>query len=303
MKGKIIVAFFCLTFFDAFSQDSVKLSTYAYRIKLKKHEANFEFHFRRKSFPLVEKIIGILKREGLALFEYFSYRPSSTIHILLEEDWTSSNGSASIFPDNIITIITFPPLDSSFLSGEDDPIKNLVVHELAHIVHLDQTAGVNRVLNKVFGSLGKLMPSAVPRWFSEGLATWAETRFTRGGRRRLAKVIWQVERSLLDPDFCSHISCLDSPGSYPYASNSYWMGADFLAWVEDKKEGSMSCLVKENADNMAFFLNHAFVDCVGKSAQKLFTRYRRERRKDIRRRQEMLSKNAFCQKLVNSFGR
>ena len=264
----------------------------------KKNEINVEFHFRRKSFPFVQRIVGILEKEGIELFDYFSYRPSSTIHILLEEDWTRNNGSASIFPDNIVTIITFPPLGSSFLLGEDDPVKNLVIHELAHIVHLDQTGGVNRVLSRIFGSTGKLMPSAVPRWFSEGLATWAETRFTRGGRLRSAGVIWQLERSLLDPGFCSDISCLDSPGSFPYGSNSYWMGADFLTWIEDKKEGSVKCLVRENADNLAFFLNHAFVDCTGKSAGKLFIEYRKERREEIRRRQKLLRKNDFVKNFL-----
>ena len=292
-KGKIAAVFFFLTFFDTFPQDSIKISTLAYRMPLKKHEANIEFHFRQKNFPLVRKIIGILEKEGVELFDYFSYRPSSTIHIILEEDWTRSNGSASLFPDNIVTIITFPALDGSFLSGKDDPIKNLVVHELAHIAHLDQAYGINRFLGRIFGSFGKLMPTVVPRWFSEGLATWAETHFTQGGRQRSPRVLWQVENSLLDANFCSNISCLDSPGSFPYGSNSYWMGADFLTWIEDKKEGSLACLVRENADNVAFFLGNAFVDCIGKNARQLFRQYRGERRAEIRYRQKTLKKNTF----------
>ena len=262
---------------------------------LKKVEGNIQFHFRRQSFPLVQKIIRILEREGVALFEYFSYRPSSVIHILLEENPTLSNGSASIFPDNVVTLITFPPLDSDFLLGEDDPVKNLVVHELAHIVHLDQTGGINRALQKVFGSTGKLMPATVPRWFSEGVATWAETRFTQGGRQRLSGVIWQVERALLDPSACSDLSCLDSPGAYPYGSGSYWIGADFLTWIEARKEGSIRCLVRENADNLIFFLNHAFSSCLGESGSALFARYRRERREEILGRQRALRGSPFVQ--------
>ena len=292
-RSLVSIFLFLLTFLDGFSQDSFTVSTLTYRMPLKKIEAKVQFHFRKKSFPLVQKLIGILEEEGVELFQYFDYRPSSTIHVLLDENQTVNNGSASVFPDNVITLITFPALGSSFLLGEDDPIKNLFVHELAHIVHLDQTGGINRVLRKVFGSAGKLMPSAVPRWFSEGVATWAETRFTQGGRQRWPGVRWHVDRTLLDEDSCSQLGCLDSPGSFPYGFGSYWIGADFLSWIEDKREGSIGCLVRENADNLAFFLNHTFASCTGVRATELFARYRRERRGDIRRRQKVLKESDF----------
>ena len=296
LKKIVISIILSLAYFDSFSQESSLLSTFSYRMSLKNHEVDVAFHFRRKSFPLVKRIIGILEQEGVALFDYFSYRPSSTLHILLEENMTLSNGSASIFPDNIVTINTFPPLGSSFLLGDEEPLKSLVVHELVHMAHLDQVAGINKILRGIFGSMGKLMPSVVPLWFSEGVATWAESYFTQGGRWRLAGVRWQVERSLLDPDFCSNISCLDAPGVFPHASNSYWMGADFVSWIEEKKEGTVRCLVRENSDNVALFLNRAFVDCTGKSAADLFSRYRRERREDIRRRQKRLREEPFVKK-------
>ena len=293
LKNIIIAIFLFLIYFDVFSQESSFVSTFPYRLSLKNHEVNVEFHFRQKSFPLVKRVIRILEEEGVALLDYFSYRPSSTLHILLEENMTLSNGSASLFPDNIITIITFPPLGSSSLLGQEDPLKSLVIHELAHIAHLDQAEGINRILGRIFGSMGKLMPSVVPRWFAEGVATWAESEFTQGGRQRLARVKWQLERALLDPYFCSNISCLDAPGAFPYSSTSYWMGADFITWIEEKKEGSVRCLVQENSDNMALFLNHAFEDCTGKSATVLFFDYLQERRRDIRSRQQRLRENFF----------
>ena len=292
-KAWFAIFFLLIPLVDPFSQDFSDLSTYPYRLSTKKVEVDIRFHFEGRSFPLVQRMVRILEDEGAALFDYFSYRPSSPIHIVLDEKRTMNNGSASIFPDNVVTLITFPPLGSSFLLGEDDPVKNLVIHELAHIAHLDQVGGINRVISKVFGSTGKLMPSAVPRWFSEGVATWAETRFTQGGRQRLAGVRWQVERALLDPHFCSDLSCLDSPGSFPYGSSGYWIGADFLAWIEDRKEGSVACLVRENADNLAFFLGHAFRSCAGTGAAGLYDRYRRQRREDILRRQKALRENSF----------
>ena len=109
-----------------------------------------------------------------------------------------------------------------------------MLHELVHIIHMDQTRGVLKGLRTIFGAVGKL-GGITPRWFTEGVATWAETNFTIGGRLRNKVLAMELKYLILRDDFCNSIDCLDEPGEYPHGRNSYWMGAYFLKSLEISK--------------------------------------------------------------------
>ena len=169
----------------------------------------------------------------------------------------------------MITLLTYPPTGSGYLVGRDDWIRNLLIHELVHIVHLDMTEGFPDIVRTIFGSIGKF-GGIVPVWFSEGLATWAETAFTSGGRGRSRLLRYETDRKLLDGDFCRTIDCLDSPGVYPRGSTAYWVGWRFLSFLEERKEGTLRCLVKTNSGKVPFFFYQAFHECTGRSAPENF---------------------------------
>ena len=207
-------------------------------------------------------------KKGDKLFSICTTR--ADIHIYIRNDRTLINGSAQIFPRNIIQLYPYPPTGVQYLVDRQDWIHNLVIHELVHIVHLDRAEGFNRVLTVLFGTFGKIFVMISPRWFLEGVATWAETDLTQGGRGRNRLLNYEIDRILLGPDSCSSIDCLDDPGVYPYGSTSYWVGQKFLTFLENQREGTMRCMVSAMSGSLFRTLNYAFRICAGQDASSAF---------------------------------
>ena len=107
------------------------------------------------------------------------------IDLLVTDDSDLSNGFARLKPSRRITVFAAPPTDGLQLGYYDNWLELVITHELAHIAHLDHTGTVlGKVGRAVFGRAPTQWPLfpelAVPNWVIEGLATWYESRLTRG---------------------------------------------------------------------------------------------------------------------------
>ena len=234
---------------------------------------NFEIHLPLKEANYLNRLVHVLKNDAAILAGYFKYAPADAIHFTLEQGTQEANGSATVFPINHIVLRKFPPLDSEHLSSSPDSLKELVLHELIHIIHMDQSRGVVKGLRSVFGSFAKLGGIA-PRWFIEGIATWGESAMTNGGRLKNDLMRAEWEKAFSSSNFCQTIDCLDQPGEFPYGQYAYWTGAFFMEYLEGVKENSVQCLVFANSNNLPFFLNSAFSECFGKSAIAMYKEFR-----------------------------
>lgn len=253
-----------------------RVKTFSFSIPSERGEVPVELHGKESDELYLNRIAVILKKEAKPILDYFEYPPTSTIHMIVDSEKTVANGLTAMFPTNHITYYRQPPVgESNLLTGEEF-LRELVLHEFTHVVHLDQTRGFPRGFRAVFGSIAKVLTALVPRWFSEGLATWSETQFTQGGRLRYSPLQMELNQLYLDPTFCGSIDCLDAPGRYPYGSHSYWVGSDFLGWLENQKSGTIRCLVIQNSKNIPFFLNSVFRDCTfnGMDAEESFLLFR-----------------------------
>lgn len=235
-------------------------------LRTKKGPFEIRLHFNKRHHHFVYRVIEILKADAPALIDYFDHAPEVPLHILVNGAVNQSNGSATSFPKLLINLYDYPPAGSEHLSISGDWLRNLVVHELVHVLHHSQIYGVNKVINYLFGA-GRLMPMIVPRWFSEGIAVWAETKFSTSGRLRNPMYRWETNRTFLIDDFCDGAGCIDMPGKYPYRQFPYWAGAYFMDDLEKDRPGSIKCLVRENAANVPFFLNSAFENCLNQNAE------------------------------------
>nr|MDJ0767004.1 hypothetical protein [Myxococcota bacterium] len=96
-----------------------------------------------------------------------------------------SNGFATNFPSNRITVYLNPPSSARATGYYDRWLRFVITHELAHIFHFDRSGGIWSALQKVFGRAPGLFPNTYqPAWVSEGIATYYETRLTNAGRLR-----------------------------------------------------------------------------------------------------------------------
>ncbi len=109
--------------------------------------------------------------------------PAGPIDLLLIDNLDVSNGFAQVFPTNRVVIYATPPISSRELRFNDDWLRLVITHELAHIFHLDRARGGWRAARLLFGRNPLLFPNAfTPSWVKEGLAIHYESALTGSGR-------------------------------------------------------------------------------------------------------------------------
>lgn len=160
--------------------------------------------------------------------------PRVPIDILLV-DWTdSANGSASIVPGNTITIYVTQPSGDSTLGLYENWPQAILVHELAHIVHIDTVEGLPQVARWLLGPIISTHQVA-PLWTVEGFATFEETRHTTGGRGRSAGVDMVKRAAVLDGRF-PPLGNMDGFTALPPSGNlRYLFGQDFMQFIADSR--------------------------------------------------------------------
>ncbi|MCK5882725.1 MAG: hypothetical protein KAG61_03480 [Bacteriovoracaceae bacterium] len=226
-------------------------------------EVRVEIHGFEKDRDFIAKTEKIIKRDVPKLFSYFKYIPQSTMYYEVESDIHVANGMAMPVPHNKVVLYNFPPGSDGQLLASDDWIRTLIVHETVHIIHMDYTTGWVQGVRNVFGSIAKIF-TTTPRWFTEGIAVWAETVFTKGGRNRYIMNDLALAKYMSTQNACSDISCISEVSTYPYMGMAYLMGGKFMAHIEKNKKGAIACIVRENSNNLSGLLDNAFIDCTGK---------------------------------------
>ena len=143
---------------------------------------HFVVNFPAGQENLAREIAGIAEDVHRRLSPRLQYSPPGKTQIVLTDHTDFANGLATPFPLNTIELYPAPPPVESFLAYRDW-LYTLILHEYAHILHLDQTRGVLAVFRRIFGRV--IFPNAVePTWLIEGIAVHAETELGGKGRGR-----------------------------------------------------------------------------------------------------------------------
>ena len=146
-------------------------------------------HFR-VTFPEHLEAVGrraaeLAERAHAELEAQFLRAPGGQIDLVVTDHVDRSNGYATVWPSNRIVVYLRPPADSLALAYYEDNLELLIVHELAHIHHLDYVGGLGRLFRRLFGRSPTFLsfPGTVaPGWVIEGIGTWYESALTGTGR-------------------------------------------------------------------------------------------------------------------------
>ncbi len=107
--------------------------------------------------------------------------PRGPVDLVLADNQDVSNGSATTFPTNRMVVNLRPPIADPALRVGDDWLRFVITHELAHLFHLDRSAGWWRLAQRVFGRHPGLFPHLQsPRWLTEGIAMHYEAKVGDG---------------------------------------------------------------------------------------------------------------------------
>lgn len=200
---------------------------------------HFRINYPERLEPLARRAADRAEWAYAALREALIEPPRGTIDVVVTDHTDTSNGYATVVPSDRIVVFARPPVDSPSLGYFDDWIELVLLHELAHVVHLDHTANpLGRLARSVFGraeSGWPFFPSTdTPRWVIEGLATWYESRLTGAGRVHGTFQETQVRTAFLEGRFEDIGQASGESPLWPGGNRAYAYGAQFFDYLLDK---------------------------------------------------------------------
>ncbi len=194
---------------------------------------NFSVHFYEGERNLAIRVGRIAEEVLDDVRKLFDFTSEGKIDIVLSDNSDRANGSAQVFPKNIIRLYLTAPTELTGLSSYHDWIRILLIHELAHIHDLDQTRGFTRFLRWIFGRT-VAYNSYTPQYLSEGVAVYAETLLTPTGRGRSSYVEMVLRMAALENRWVNidqaHLGYSEWPGS----AAAYFYGGRFHLWLAQK---------------------------------------------------------------------
>ena len=194
---------------------------------------HFAIHFHQGETELALELAQSAEEVHDLLVPFMDWEPAFRTQVVLVDPTDSANGYATTIPNNTIVIYAAPPTPESSLDNYEHWIWSIFVHEYAHILQIDKTDGVPKVLRQILGRV--IMPGGVlPRWMTEGFATWVETRFSAGGRGRSTYTDMLLRSAALEGKL-PRIDTADGLGHrWPAGQLRYLYGARFHFEVAER---------------------------------------------------------------------
>ncbi|HLN92443.1 MAG TPA: hypothetical protein VK389_01160, partial [Thermoanaerobaculia bacterium] len=240
--------------------------------------AHFRVHFPAPFEPWARRAAGAIEGIHERVTEAVGWRPNRPIEVVIGDPQATSNGMAFPFLDRPAVVLwASPPEPESGIGYWTDWMEDLVVHEVAHIVHL------GRPRNRSRGVLARLSPLPIgpvllnsPRWLSEGYATLIEGELTGSGRPASGFRAMVLRRFAMDGKLPGYAT-LSSTSGWLGGSMAYLVGSTFLEWLEAKEgKDTLPKLWRRMASRRGGNFPTAFRAVFGRSPSDLYDRFRAE---------------------------
>ncbi len=209
------------------------------------------------------------------------YAPPQTFTILIRDPVSDSNGMAIPFQRRPkLELWVTPPDASSAIGHYDTWSRLLVVHEMAHQVHLLRPT--RNGFEGIFQGVSGIGPVAwkSPRWVAEGYATVVEGRLTGFGRPNgdyRALFLRTLAREGRFPTYGE----LDGSRRYAGGAYAYLVGSDFLEWLEEREgRGSLRDLWARMSSRSIRTFDEAFEGVFNDTPQVLYALYTAQMTRD-----------------------
>ena len=172
------IIFFIIIISGAFSQDIFHSSKIQWNTIKTKH---FNVHIPKDKIDLGLDIANICEKVYDTIGHSLDYFPNLT-QVVVHTENDDYNGFTSVFPWRMELYVN--PPQSNIATKNSNWLESLIIHEFTHIVHLRKNKGVSSITKPFFGDYNATWQMITPLWFTEGIATLNETRFSNGGRGR-----------------------------------------------------------------------------------------------------------------------
>jgi len=228
------------------------------------HTRHFRVHFHDGGEAVAQRTAVLAERVHEKLVPLIGWTPEGPVDVVVDGRQDVTNGFASFFPSNRMTIFVTPPDELNSLEDHDGWLELVLTHEYVHILHLDRAEGGPAFLRKVFGRSVWVLPVFTafpnlwqPRWLIEGLATWHETDRQRGIGRGQSSYFDMLMRMEVASGIKPVYQVNQYMASWPAGYVPYLYGVAFYDFVADRKgEDKVRKLIDEYSnDFVPLFIN------------------------------------------------
>ncbi len=270
-RGGLIAVFFllllCVTQLQAAVFHQADLDWYSLESE------HFQIHFHNGLESDARQLLAVAERVHKRLSDFMRWEPLGRTEIVLTDEYDVSNGYATPYPANRMTLYLSAPDDINSLEDYGDWLELVFTHEYLHILHLDKANGAPNELRNIFGRFLWLFPNAFqPAWFTEGLATYVETDVSRGVGRGQSSYFDMLMRM----EYLSGLKPLrqvNQPmASWPMGTVPYLYGVYFYQFIAERYgEETIHRLVENYSDNfIPFRINSNTGQILGKKLDQLW---------------------------------
>jgi hypothetical protein len=215
---------------------------------MKLETEHFCIYYHQGLEGMAQRAATIAEEVNGKLAPLLQWQPQQKTHIVIADNSDFANGMTTVVPYNLIYLQAAPPSIASSLGEYDNWLRLLIIHEYTHVLTSDPVRGYSAVTRRIFGKVvpqGDLLnllafvitgpPNMLmPRWWHEGMATWAETELTSSGRGRSSyyQMLYRTavaENRLLSLDLING----DIP-YWPEGNSPYIFGSAFIQYLAGK---------------------------------------------------------------------
>ena len=217
--------------------------------------AHFRVHYYDGEELLAQRTAATAERVHTQLSPVIGWQPEEPVDIVLTDRQDVSNGYASFFPADRMTIFVTPPDEVSSLEDHGGWLDTVLTHEYVHILHLDKATHAPSFLRHVFGRNILLFPNALqPAWLIEGIATWHETDRARGIGRGQSSYYDMLLRMEVDNGVKPVRQINQHIATWPGGTTPYLYGVAFYNFIADQQGADhIKSLVDNYSDNIIPF--------------------------------------------------
>ncbi|MDQ3396599.1 MAG: hypothetical protein M3511_02310, partial [Deinococcota bacterium] len=226
--------------------------------------------------PYAQRVAGEAERALDALMPVFETVPA-VITITISEGSDVYNALATALPRPKTALPALFPVDTDLGYRAEDDLYLLLLHELTHNLQLGYTAGAPVNL----GLVGETVAAVPASWFLEGVAVWAESEFSAGGRRDDALTTGLRHSAALEDTWPSLAEAsLITYGDWPGGLTRYLYGVGFTSYLIERygRDGMLAALRAHNASGFLGSFAGAWREAVGADLEADWERWRQRER-------------------------
>ena len=227
---------------------------------------HFNVNYYEGLEAVAQRVAAAAEEAHERLVPAMAHAPKRPTEITITDELDAANGWALTVPFNQIKVWATAPNDMSTLQDYDDWYFGLIVHEYAHILHMDNYGGIASVVNAVFG---KVYPpnNAQPLWIIEGYAVLEESTKTGGGRLRSSQWDMMMRTAVLEDQFEPIDVVTIGPLSWPHGTSHYLYGSYFIKYMAETYGEDVLARMSEQYGKslLPYGVNRTIRDLTGKT--------------------------------------